>query len=107
MGAGGETRIDTALFAATADATKAAAREIARLCQDWIRSMNGLRGVWQGGTSDNVRNTAAQVQKSAAALTETLAGYDAALREIAGIYDQTEKSVQESGKSLKFEGSMR
>jgi WXG100 family type VII secretion target len=107
MAAGNESKIDTKLFASTADTIASAAKELNRLFSEWNKHMNSLRSVWQGDTSDDIKNTVEQVQKSSAALTAALNGYPAALREIAGIYDNTEKSVQETGKSLKFDRAMR
>ncbi len=107
MATGNESKIDTKLFAATADTVDSAAKELSRLCQDWNRSMNSLRGSWQGDVSDNIKNTVEQVQKSAADLLGALSGYSATLREIAGIYDKTEKNIQETGKSLTFDKPFR
>ena len=107
MATGNESKVDTKLFAATADTIGNAAKELARLAEDWNKVMGGLRGVWQGDVSDDVRNTVAQVQKSAGDLLRVLSGYQAALREIAGIYDKTEQNIQETGKTLKFDNTFR
>lgn len=107
MATGSETRIDTRLFASTADSLGGIAKQMEGSCQEWNKTMAGLRSVWQGDTSDNVKNTAEQVQKSAAALVRALAGYRAALLEIAGIYEKTEQNVQETGKSLNFDRAFR
>jgi WXG100 family type VII secretion target len=102
-----ESKIDTKLFAATADTVANAAKELGRLFSDWNKNMNSLRSVWQGDTSDDIKNTVEQVQKSSADLLTALNGYPPTLREIAGIYDNTEKNVQETGKTLKFEKAFR
>jgi WXG100 family type VII secretion target len=107
MAAGNESKIDTKLFAQTADTIANATKELNRLFGDWNKSMNSLRGAWQGDTSDDVKNTVEQIQKSSADLSTALNGYPAALREIAGIYDSAEKAVQETGKSLKFDRAFR
>jgi WXG100 family type VII secretion target len=107
LAATNESKIDTKLFAATADTIANAAKELGRLFADWNKNMNSLRSVWQGDTSDDIKNTVEQVQKSSADLLTALNGYPAALREIAGIYDNTEKNLQETGKTLKFEKSFR
>jgi uncharacterized protein YukE len=99
--------IDTKLFASTADAVANATKELNRLFGDWNKAMNTLRGAWQGDVSDDIKNTVEQVQKSSADLATALGGYPVALREIAGIYDKSEKNIQETGKSLKFERTMR
>ncbi|MEA4924236.1 MAG: WXG100 family type VII secretion target [Syntrophomonadaceae bacterium] len=107
MATGSESKIDTKLFAATADTIQSAVKEIENLGQEWMSAMNGLRGAWQGDVSDNVKNTAEQVAKSAGDLLKALGAYPAALREIAGIYEKTEASVQETSKSLSFDKTFR
>ncbi len=107
MATSGESKIDTKLFMATADTTGTVAKELETCFQDWAKVMQTLRGNWQGDTSDNIKNTVEAVQKSAAELLRALSGYRAALNEIAGIYDKTEKNIQETGKSLKFDQAMR
>ena len=107
MATGTETKIDTQLFIATAETISATAKELETCFSDWGKATQGLRGAWQGDTSDNIKNTMDAVQKSASDLLRTLGGYEAALYEIAGIYDKTEKAVQETGKSLKFDKAMR
>ena len=102
-----ESKIDTKLFAATAESAGVAAKELESCFQDWGKAMQGIRGHWQGDTSDDIKNIADAVQKYAAGLLKSLGGYRAALYEIAGIYDKTEQSVQETGRTLKFEGGMR
>ena len=100
--AGNETRIDTALFIATAEQMAPLTKELANLFNRWQETVSALRSDWQGDTSDDIRNTAAQLRKSSDQLLQSLSGYQAALKEMAGIYDKTEKNVQETGKSLKF-----
>ena len=107
MATGTESKIDTQLFATTADSISATAKELETCFSDWGKVMQGLRGAWQGDTSDNIKNTMDAVQNSASNLLRTLGGYKTALYEIAGIYDKTEKTVQETGKSLKFDKPMR
>jgi WXG100 family type VII secretion target len=107
MAAGNESKIDTKLFAQTADTIASATKELSRMFGDWNKAMNSLRSTWQGDTSDDVKNTVEQVQKSSADLITALNGYPAALREIAGIYDSADKAVQETGKTLKFDRSFR
>ncbi len=102
MATGSESVIDTALFLRTAEALEPVTKNLGELLSQWQQTVSGLRSEWQGDSSDDVKNTAAQVQKSADALLRALNGYRAALREMAGVYDKTEKNVQETGKSLKF-----
>jgi len=107
MATGSESTIDTKLFAATADTIQSSVKEIENLCREWTSAMNGLRSAWQGDVSDNIKNTAEQVVKSAGDLLRALSSYPAALREIAGIYEKTEASVQETSKSLSFDKTFR
>ena len=102
-----ESKIDTKLFASTAETTAAVAKDLDGGFRDWAKVMQGLRGNWQGDTSDNVKNTVEAVQRSASELLRVLGGYRAALLEMAGIYDKTETTVREAGKSLKFDKALR
>ncbi|MDR1728466.1 MAG: WXG100 family type VII secretion target [Acidobacteriota bacterium] len=107
MATGNESKIDTKLFASTAERVGTVAKDLENCFQDWSRIMQSLRSNWQGDTSDDIKNTVEAVQGSAATLVRTLSGYRATLNELAGIYDQTEKNVQETGKSLKFDKAFR
>jgi uncharacterized protein YukE len=107
MAVGNESKIDTKLFVSTADAVGTVTKELEACFQEWGKVMQGLRGYWQGDTSDDIKNVAEAVQKNAVDILRALGGYRAALNEMAGIYDKTEKSVQESGKTLKFDKALR
>jgi len=107
MSTGAESKIDTKLFVATADSIGGVIKDLESCFSDWAKVFHGLRGSWQGDTSDDIKNTTASVQKSAADLLRSLSGYKAALNEVAGIYDKTEQTVSETGKSLKFDKPMR
>jgi len=107
MSTGAESKIDTKLFVATADSIGGVIKDLESCFSDWAKVFQGLRGSWQGDTSDDIKNTVGSVQKSAADLLRSLSGYKAALYEIAGIYDKTEQAVSEAGKSLKFDKPMR
>jgi len=107
MATGTESRIDTRLFAATADSVSGVAKDLESCFSEWVKIMQGLRSSWQGDTSDDIKNTTEAVQNSAAVLLAALGGYRTTLNELAGIYDRTEKNVQETGKSLKFDKPMR
>ena len=102
-----ESKIDTKLFVATAETAAAVAKDLDGCFRDWAKAMQGLRGNWQGDTSDDIKNIADAVQRSASDLLRSLGGYRAALGEIAGIYDKTEKNVQETSRTLKFDRAMR
>lgn len=107
MAAGTESKIDTRLFAATAESVSKVAKDLDSCFSDWARIMSGLRSNWQGDTSDDIKNTTEAVQNSAAVLLAALGGYRTTLNELAGIYDRTEANVKETGKSLKFDRPMR
>ena len=104
---GTESKIDTKLFTSTADAVIAVAKDLESCFSDWAKIMSSLRSVWQGDTSDDMKNTIESVQRSASELLRSLGGYKAALYELAGIYDNTEKNIQEKSRSLKFERPLR
>lgn len=103
----GESKIDTKLFITTAETVGSVSKELDSSFQDWAKTMQTLRGSWLGDTSDDIKNTVEAVQKSASYLLQMLGGYRTALNEIAGVYDKTEQNVTETGKSLKFEKTMR
>ena len=105
--AGTETRVDTALFLSTAEALEPVTKNLTSLFNQWQDTVRSLRSQWQNDASDNVKNTTAQLAKSSDALLRSLSGYRAALREMAGVYEKTEKNVQETGKSLKFGSTFR
>ncbi len=107
MAAGNESRIDTKLFVSTAEAVGMAVQELETCFQEWCKVMQSLRGYWQGDTSDDIKNTAEAVQKSSSDILRSLGGYRTTLNEMAGIYEKAEKSVQESGKTLKFDKVLR
>ena len=107
MAAGTDSKIDTKLFVSTADTIGNAAKELETCFSEWAKTLQGLRGNWQGDSSDNIKNTVEAVQNSASVMLRALAGYKTTLYELAGIYDKTEKNVQETGKSLKFDKPMR
>lgn len=107
MATGSESKIDTKLFVSTAEQLSTITKDLDACFQDWAKTMQALRGNWQGDTSDDIKNVTVAVQKSAADMLRSLGGYRAALNEMAGIYDKTEKNVQETGRSLKFDKGMR
>ena len=102
-----ESKIDTKLFIATAEAVGAVVKDLEGCFQDWGKTMQNIRGYWQGDTSDDIKNVAEAVKYYASDLLRSLGGYRAALNEIAGIYDKTERNVQETSRSLKFDNAMR
>jgi WXG100 family type VII secretion target len=107
MATGNESKVDTKLFVTTADTIGTVAKDLESCFQDWAKVMQGIRGNWQGDTSDDIKNTTEAVQRSATQLIRSLNGYKTVLNEMAGIYDKTEKNIQETGKSLKFDKAMR
>jgi WXG100 family type VII secretion target len=107
MATNNESKIDTKLFVSTADTIGAVVKDLESCFQDWAKVMQGLRGNWQGDTSDDIKNTTEAVQRSATQLLRSMGSYKTVLNEMAGIYDKTEKNIQETGKSLKFDQGMR
>lgn len=107
MATGSESKIDTKLFVSTAETIGTVTKELDSCFQDWAKVMQNMRGYWQGDTSDDIKNVADAVKNSASDLQKSLGGYRSALNEIAGIYDKTEQSVQETSKSLNFNKTLR
>lgn len=97
-----ENKVDTKLFIATAETIEPAIKQLSSLFEQWQSTLASVRGDWQGDTSDDIRNTAAQLKASSDALNASLANYPKTLKEMAGIYEKTEKTTQETGKRLKF-----
>ncbi|MDR0818226.1 MAG: WXG100 family type VII secretion target [Oscillospiraceae bacterium] len=104
MTTSGETKINTKLFSDTAETIGDTVKKMSGHCNEWSTAANSLRGTWQGDTSDNIKNTVGQLQKSASEMLQILSGYRAALLEIAGIYNATEKDIKETGAALKSDG---
>ena len=107
MASRSESKIETKLFATTGDTVGVVSKDLESCFQEWGKIMQGMRGHWQGDTSDDIKNVAEAVQRSGSDLLRSLGGYKAALYEVAGIYDKTEKNIQETGKSLKFDKALR
>ncbi|MCR4891034.1 MAG: WXG100 family type VII secretion target [Lachnospiraceae bacterium] len=107
MAASGESRVNTQQFLSTADTLQAIFKDLQNQFHAWEQTMNSLRGQWQGDCSDDIRALTNQVKSSSNALLTNLQGYRTALREMAGVYDKTEKAVQEKGRSLKKGSVMR
>lgn len=97
-----ESKVDTKLFLATAEEIEPAIKQLSNLFEQWQSTLAALRSDFQGDTSDDIRNTAAQLRSSSEVLIASLENYPKTLKEMAGIYEKTEKNVQETGKSLKF-----
>ncbi len=105
--AGNESIVDVALFRTTADTLTQVTKEMDTLFAEWLREMQALRGVWQGDASNDLKGMVNQQEKNARALLEKLGGYAPTLKEVAGIYDSTEKTVMEQGKTLGSGQGMR
>ena len=102
-----ESKIDTKLFVSTAEACASVAKELDGCFQEWTKIMQSLRGNWQGETSDDIKGVVDSVLRSKTDLLTSLGGYKTVLYEMAGIYDKTEKSIQENSRSLKFDQPLR
>ncbi len=103
MAAGNETKVDTALFISTAETLSPLIKNLENIFEQFQQEIKSSRGEWQGDTSDDIRNTAAQLKASSAEITKVLNGYVTGLKELAGIYDKAEAQAQNTGKSLKFD----
>ena len=102
MASGSETKVDTALLAATAETLVPLIKNLENIFEQFQQEIKNSRGEWQGDASDDIRNTAAQLKSSSSEIIRVLNGYVSGLKELAGIYDKAESKVSETGRSLKF-----
>ena len=65
-----------------------------------------LQDSYAGESADDIYAVAGQLKKSSSAIIDMLANYEKVLQELAGIYEDTEKTVNRSAGKLKF-GGMR
>ena len=103
MAAGSDTKVDTALLARTAETLSPLVKNLDNIFEQFQQEVKSSRGEWQGDTSDDIRNTAAQLKSSSAEITKVLNGYISGLKELAGVYDKAESKVQNTAQSLKFD----
>ena len=103
MAAGSDTKVDTALLLKTAETLTPLVKNLQNNFEQFQQEIKNSRGEWQGDTSDDIRNTAAQLKSSSAEIVKVLNGYISGLKELAGVYDKAETKVQNKGQSLKFD----
>ena len=103
MAAGSDTKVDTALLLKTAESLTPLVKNLQNNFEQFQQEIKNSRGEWQGDTSDDIRNTAAQLKSSSAEIVKVLNGYINGLKELAGVYDKAETNVQNKGQSLKFD----
>ena len=65
-----------------------------------------LQDSYAGESADDIYAVAGQLKKSSSAIIDMLANYEKVLQELAGVYEDTEKTVNRSAGKLKF-GGMR
>ena len=107
MAAGNDTKMDTALLVSTAETLTPLIKNLDNIFEQFQQEIKSSRSAWQGDTSDDIRNTAAQLKESSAEITRVLNGYVSGLKELAGIYDKAESKAQNTGKSLKFDKTFK
>ena len=98
-----DTKVDTALLLRTAETLAPLVKSLENVFEQFQQEIKNSRGDWQGDTSDDIKNTAAQLKSSSAEIVKVLNGYVSGLKELAGVYDKAETKVQNSGQTLKFE----
>lgn len=103
MATGNNTKVDTALLASAAETLAPLVKQLESIFEQFQQEVKSSRADWQGDTSDDIRNTAAQLKASSADMSKALNGYVSGLKELAGIYDKAETTVSNKGKSLKFD----
>ncbi len=108
MAGEGEIKVDIKAFTTAADEVSKAQKQIAEAFERYIRELNSLRSAWQGDTSDKIKAVSAAMKNSGSVISTNLAAYRKTLNELAGVYDQYEKAVEEESKTLGFDAnSMR
>ncbi len=107
MAAGNDTKVDTALLASTAETLSPLVKNLENIFENFQQEIKSSRGEWQGDTSDDIKNTAAQLKASSSEMLKVLNGYISGLKELAGIYDKAESKVQDTGMSLKFDSTFQ
>ncbi len=107
MASGNDTKVDTALLAQTAESLSPLVKNLENVFEQFQQEVKNSRSEWQGDTSDDIRNTAAQLKSSSAEITKVLNGYISGLKELAGVYDKAENKVSDTGKSLKFDSTFK
>ncbi|SEM28540.1 WXG100 family type VII secretion target [Butyrivibrio sp. ob235] len=105
MAAGNDTKMDTALLLSTADTLSPLIKNLENVFEQFQQEIKSSRSNWQGDGSDDIRNTAAQLKESSAEIIRVLNGYVTGLKELAGVYDKAETKVENTSKSLKFDGT--
>ena len=65
-----------------------------------------LQDSYAGESADDIYAVAGQLKKSSGAIITMLGNYEKVLKELAGVYEDTEKTVSRNAGKLKF-GGMR
>ena len=89
----------------------AAASEIAQVKKTIFQSVEAVNAVFRkmlesnaGESADELNAVAGQLKKSASDILSVMANYETVLKELAGIYDNIEKSTVSEASKLKFGG---
>ncbi len=107
MAAGNDTKVDTALLLNTAETLTPLIKSLENVFEQFQQEVKNSRGEWQGDTSDDIRNTAAQLKESSAEIIKVLSAYVTGLKEMAGIYDKAETNVSNTSKTLSFDKTFK
>ncbi|MBQ4311619.1 MAG: hypothetical protein II773_08510 [Oscillospiraceae bacterium] len=102
--AGEINKVDTALLVS-------AASDISGIRKNIGASVDSVNAVFRkmletnaGSAADEIGAVAGQLRKSSSDILNMLSHYETVLKEIAGIYDNTEKNTSNSAGKLKFGG---
>jgi uncharacterized protein YukE len=89
----------------------AAASEIAQVKKTISQSVEAVNAVFRkmlesnaGESADELNAVGGQLKKSSADILSVLSNYETVLKELAGIYDSTEKKTVSEASKLKFGG---
>ena len=102
--AGDINKVDTARLVG-------AASDIANVKKSITNSVDSVNAVFRkmfetnaGEGADEIGAVAGQLKKSASEILTVLTNYETVLKELAGVYDNTEKTTTNSASKLKFGG---
>ena len=106
MAGDGTNRINTKEMLQAAQEITSIKKSIASNTDATYAIFRKLQDSYAGESADDIYAVAGQLKKSSGAIIDMLANYERVLQELAGVYEDTEKTVNRNAGKLKF-GGMR
>ena len=106
MAGDGTNRINTQEMLRAAQEITSIKKSIASNTDATYAIFRKLQDSYAGESADDIYAVAGQLKKSSVAIIDMLANYEKVLQELAGVYEDTEKTVNRNAGKLKF-GGMR